>query len=420
MAIKRWLGNAAAIADVWTISLSGTVISQIYTVTINSKTVQYVADGAATVSTVLAGLRAALSAISPSPPVEFTELTAATLPTVGPFTSLTLTGNTPGKPHTISVGTSGAASFSITNTTPATGPNDFKNALNWSGGVAPANSDTLVFDNGSVACKYGLSTTLTGIVVSVERGYSGQIGLPFINSDNSTTTYAEYRPTSLTLDGGTLICNSADISRCNLDFGSTDAVIRVLNSGVRADQGTPVVLITGGDSATELDVTKGDVGVAFYQGTTAEIPSIKSGFAASPLSDASIIVGPGATLDVVEKNGGYFGSRSDVVTLSQGVAGGVVDLHDAVEVTTINCYAGTVNLNTTGTIGTINLYGKSTLNADGDPRAKTITNPINVYAKDVTINDNQKSINSGTLTLATNGATTVNVGHGANATMEYT
>lgn len=420
MAIKRWLGNAAAIADLWTITLSGTVTSQTYTVTINSKTVQYVADGSATVTIVLAGLQAALSAISPAPPVEFTELTATALPAGGPYTSVTMTGNTPGKPHTISVSTSGGATFAITNTTPATGPNHFTNALNWSGGVAPANSDTLVYDNGSIACKYGLSTVLTGITVSVEPGYSGQIGLPFINADNSTATYAEYRPTSLTIAGGTVLCNSPDISRLNLAFGANTSTVRILNNGQRSDPGIPVVLVTGGNSSSELDVTKGDVGVAFYQGTSATFPVVKSGFASNAPSDASIIVGTGATLTTVTKNGGYFSTRSNLTTLNQEVAGGVVDLRDAVTVTTVNCYAGTINANTTGTIGTVNLYGKAIFNADGDPRAKTITNPINVFSSGVTVNDNQQSINSGTLSLATNGATTVNVGHGANATMVFT
>jgi hypothetical protein len=420
MATKRWLGNAAAIADLWTISLSGTVTSQTYTVTINSKTVQYVADGSATVTIVLAGLQAALSAISPAPPVEFTELTATALPVGGPYTSVTMTGNTPGVPHTISVGTSGGATFTIANTTPATGPNHFTNALNWSGGVAPANSDVLVFDNGSIACKYGLTTSLTGVTVSVEPGYSGQIGLPFINADNSTTTYAEYRPTSLTLVGGTVLSNSPEISRLNLAFGANAATVRILNNGQRLEQGIPVVLLTGGNASSELDVTKGDVGVAFYQGTTAHFPVIKSGFSTNAPSDASIIVGTGATLGAVTKNGGYFSTRSNLTTLNQDVAGGVADLHDAVTVTTINCYAGTLNANTTGAIGTVHLYQKAIFNADGDPRAKTISNPIEVYSKDVTINDNQKTINSGTLTLATNGATSVNIGHGANATMVLT
>ena len=150
MATKRWLGNANAIADLWTVSLSGTVVSQTYTMTINSKSITYAAGSTDTVSNILAALQSVWSSISPSPPVEFTELTATALPAGVPYTSLTLTGNTLGKPSTISVSTSGAATFSIAHTTSATGPNDFTNGANWSGGSAPANSDTLVFDDGSI------------------------------------------------------------------------------------------------------------------------------------------------------------------------------------------------------------------------------------------------------------------------------
>ena len=419
MTVKRWLGNAAAVADVWTISLSGTVVSQTYTVTINSKTISYTASGSDTVSTILAAIQALWSAVAPYPPVEFTELAAVLQPDGGPYTSIVVTGVTPGKPSTITVATSGAATFTTSNTTAATGPNWFTNGQNWSGGSAPANSDTLVFDNGSVPCKYGLSTSLTGVTVSIEPGYSGAIGLPFINSDNSTT-YAEYRTTSLTLTGGTVLVNSGSMTRCNLAFGANTANIRVLNTGNRPDPNTPVVLITGGNGSSELDITSGDVGLAFYQGTTATIPTIKVGYATNPNADSSLIVGVGATLTTLTKNGGYVSSRSSLSTLTQNLAGGKVDLCDAVAVTTINAYAGTINLSTTGTIGTINLYGKAVLNADADPRAKTVTNPINVFDSTVTILDSQKSINSGTLALAMSGIPSLTVNHGLNSGIVYT
>ena len=280
MATKRWLGNANAIADLWTVSLSGTVVSQTYTMTINSKSITYAAGSTDTVSNILAALQSVWSSISPSPPVEFTELTATALPAGVPYTSLTLTGNTLGKPSTISVSTSGAATFSIAHTTSATGPNDFTNGANWSGGSAPANSDTLDFDDGSIPCKYNLNSSWTGVTVSIEPGYSGQIGLPSINADN-TTTYAEYRTTSLTMVGGTVLVNSSGISRCNLAFGANTATVRVLNTGPRADANIPVVLITGGNDSSELDITKGDCGLAFYQGTTATFPTVKTGFASN-------------------------------------------------------------------------------------------------------------------------------------------
>jgi hypothetical protein len=257
------------------------------------------------------------------------------------------------------------------------------------------------------------------VTVSVEPGYSGAIGLPFINSDNSTT-YAEYRTTSLTLAGGTALINSGSITRCNLAFGANTATIRVLSTGNRPDPRIPVVLVTGGNGSSELDITTGDVGLAFYQGTTATIPVIKEGYATNPNADSSLIVGVGATLTTVTKNGGYFSSRSNLTTLTQNLAGGKVDLYDSITVTTLNIYAGTVNWSSTGTIATINLYGKATLNADGDPRAKTVTNPINVYDSTVTITDSQKSINSGTLTLTTSGIQSLTVNHGLNSGIVYT
>lgn len=416
---KRWIGNAAAIADLWTISLSDTVVSQAYSLTINGKSISYTAGGGDTISSILSALVTAWNSLVAPPPPEFQELIAAGLPTSGPFTSVTLKGVTSGKPSTISASTTGGATFSIANTTPATGPNDFANAQNWSNGIAPVNSDILVFDNGSTPCKYNLSTSLTGITLSVEQGYAGSIGLPFINSD-STTVYAEYRPTSLTLAGGTAIVNAPSLTRCNLAFGAHTANVRVLATGKRPDQYVPVVLMTGGDGSSELDISKGDVGVAFYQGTTATFPTIKTSYVTNAVVDVSLQCGPGATLTNVIKNGGTAVLRCSATTITQDSAGGNLTIGDSAAVTTLNVFNGIAALNSTGTVGTVNLYNLAFLDADQDPRAKTITNPINVHDSGVTIRDNQKSINSGTLSLTTNGVESVNVQHGGNISIVFT
>lgn len=416
MATKRWLGNAAAVTDLWTLSLSGTVASQTYTMTVNNKNVTYVAGPSDTVSTIFAGLAAAWAA---SAIPEFQELTAAALPIGGPFTSMTLTQNLAGRPSAISVSTSGAATFSIANTTPATGPNFFDNAQNWSGGVAPANSDTLVFDNGSVACCYNINSSLTGVTLNVNPGYSGTIGLPFINASGNVA-YAEYRTTSLTLAGGTAVVNAPSCQQCNLAFGANTTTVRVLATGQRLTSSIPPLLIIGGNSSSILDVTKGDVGVAYYLGQTAQFPTVNTGYATNANADVTMTLGAGCTLTTITKNGGSITVSANATTITQGVSGGSVTLTDAVTVTTINAYGGTVNLNSTGTIGTINLYGSATLTADGDPRGKTITNNINCFAPSVTVIDNAKSINGGTLSLNTEGTTTVNVQHGGNTTIVYT
>ncbi len=384
--------------------------------TINSKSITYTATSSDTVSTILMVLANTWSA---STIPEFLELTAATLPTGGPYTSMTVTQNVAGRPSVISVATNGAAVFNITNTTAATGPNDFTNPQNWSTGAAPANSDTLVFDNGNISCKYNLGSSLTGVTVSVESGYSGLIGLPFINSDNPNTSYNEYRPTALTLAGGTAIVNAPQCGQCNLAYGPNTASIRVLATGQRANSTTPVVLITGGNSSSELDINKGDVGLACFQGQTATFAMIKTGYVSQPLSDVALTIGLGATLTTVAKNGGNVISRVGAATITQDVAGGTLTLTDSATVTTLNVFAGTVNLSTNGTVETINLYGSATLNCDGDPRAKSVTNAINVYSASITVIDAAKTINAGVLSLALSGLTSVNVQHGANTSIVY-
>ena len=413
MSTRRWLGNAAAVKDLWTVALSGTVASQTYSMTINGKSVTYVAGGGDTVATILAGLVANWNA---STILEFTELTAAGVGTVGSYTGMTVTQDVAGRPTTITVATGGAATFTITNTTAATGPNFFDNSQNWSGGSAPANSDTIVFDNGTVGCWYNINTSLTGITMNVNPGYSGTIGLPQINS----LGYAEYRTTNLTFAGGTVNLKSPTLQQCNLAFGANTATVRVLATGSRLSQYIPVVLITGGNGSSALYITQGDVALAYYQGQTATFPTVDTGYLTSPNTDVQFTAGSGATLTTIVKNGGVATLYAGATTITQGPAGGTLTLADSSAVTTLNVQNGTCNLSTTGTVATINLYANATLTADSDPRAKTVTNNINCYDSTVTVTDSAKTINSGTLSLNAQGNQFVNVQHGANTTIVYT
>lgn len=401
MTAKRWLGSAISVVDLWTISLSGTVISQTYTMTINGKSVTYTASGSDTVATIFIALVAAWAA---SLIPEFVELMPAGLPSAGPFTSMTLTQKTSGIPSVIAVATSGAATFTIANTTPATGANFFDNAQNWAGGVAPVNSDNLIFDNGSVNCSYNINSSLTGIVLNVNTGYSGQIGLPLINAAGN---YNEYRTTSLTFAGGTAVVNCPTIPQCNLAFGANTAMIRIIATGARINPSIPVVLLLGGNGSSELDISKGDVGIGFYGGAY-DFPVIKTGYVTNLLTDVSLICGSGGTLGAITKNGGGAIISANATTITQDVAGGVLTITDAVTVTTLNAYAGNVNLNTVGTVGTINLYNSANLTCDGDPRGKTITNAIQIFSQNVTVTDSGRSINSGTRSFALNGCSSFN------------
>lgn len=415
MSSKYWVGNAVSIQDLWTVSLSGTVVSQTYSMIINGKSVTYTAGGSDTVTIILAALAAAWNA---STITEFTEATAAALPVGGPYTSMTITGDAAGNPMTISVATGGAATFSIAHTTAATGPNDFGNAQNWSTGTVPANSDTLIFDNGKINCCFGLSTSLTGLSIYINPGYTGQIGLPFTNS-NSQSTYAEYRTRFLTVAGGTLTVNAPSLQLGNFAFGSTTTTAVVKSTGSRLDKYTPPLLITGGNGSSQLDIIKGDVGVAFYQTDTANFPTILTNYAANAATDVTLYCGPGATLGAITKNGGTLTTNSAVTTLTQGIFGGVVNVVTGA-VTTLVSNNGTINYNSTGTLGTATIDGTTVLTFDQDPRAKTVTNPILVYGNSATVIDNAKTVNSGVLSVTTYKTTMINVQHGSGNVLTLT
>lgn len=422
MATKEWLGNAAAVTDLWTIPApTGTLTSQTYAVAINGKSVTYTAGGSDTATTILAGLQTNLSSVTSLPPPEFQELTWTALPSGGPYTSLTGQQNVAGRPTVISISTSGSATFSTaTNTTVATGPNFFDNSQNWSTGSAPANNDTLTFDVGNVGCYYNINSSLTGVTVNINEGYTGTIGLPAINGTGASI-YAEYRTQYLTLAGGTALINSSGITRCNLAFGANSVTIRAMNcSKQRPNANVPIVLITGGNSSSTLNVSKSDVGVAFYDGTTATFLTLNTAYLTSAPGDVTIVCGKGATITTVTKNGGSMTLRAGATTVTQEAIGGVLNITDAAAITTLNAYGGSVNFSSTGTLGTANLYGQTIFTCDQDPRAKTITNPINVYDARVQVIDSTKSINSGTLSINGEGIAACNFKHGGISTLVVT
>jgi hypothetical protein len=60
--------------------------------------------------------------------------------------------------------------------TGATGDGNFGTAGNYAGGVAPVNSDTVIYNNGNKDVSAGLTTALTGITLIATPAYSGLLG----------------------------------------------------------------------------------------------------------------------------------------------------------------------------------------------------------------------------------------------------
>ncbi len=407
MATLRWTSGAQSVKDIWTLTLSGTVTSQTYTVTIGNKTITYTSDGSATAAVVLLAIYNLWISTTSPVPQEFKELVAtvdnATTPTM-----VTLTGTVSGVPHTVAFTTGGAASPVSTNTVPASGPNFFNVGANWSTGSAPANGDTVVFDAGAVACKYGLSTSLTTLTVQLNPGYSGQLGLPDTNSD--ATPYHEYRTASLTITGGTLIVNAPSVNLCRVDFGSTLATVRVLNSGNGID-GAPAVLVVGGAASSEADITKGTFAAAYYAGTSANFPTVKQSFVNNQNSDSTVILGVGCSTTTFSKTGGAATVYCALTTFTQSISGGSVTFMSGA-VTTLNANGGVADYRSNATITTLNIHNDAQVSFDADPRAMTVTNSVVMVGRSCSISDGQKRLNSGVLTLTMTDATLDQVQHG--------
>lgn len=412
MATKRWIGGAANVYDVWTGSVGGTwVAADTVTVTIANKSVVGVVGSTVTVAQVCQlianmfnGLASSLGSGESYSPTgntqnvpEFAEYAA-----VATATTVVFTARTAGIPGTISVSKSSTSgTFTIANTVAGTGKNSFTNVDNWSDNAAPANGDTLIFDSGAVDCLYNLSTSLTTITLNVLEGYTGSIGLPEVHGSaaafaSAGSTYPEYRTKSLTLDGATsILIDNSRIRRCRVTTGTSAATVLVRNTGARFDGQTPVVLLAGAHASNVLDITRGDVGLAFYQGDAGTWPIVRMAFEVAKETDARLVVGAGATLTDVIKSGGTLLSSAEVPSLTHSPGCGPSTLL-AGDTDELVLNGGVVNWNSPGTLGgtSIRVGFDGHLNFDQDARAKAIGSNIEIYGPNAKMSDTHNSVGS--------------------------
>lgn len=126
-----WRGDAQSVAQVNTITVGGTAAAtQVYSVTINLKTISYTAIGGDTNSTIAAALRALLAA---STIPEFAEVTWTVLTTV-----ITAASKTVGVPFTNTSSATGTGTLVTATTTANTGKYNWDDPDNWSEGRIPA------------------------------------------------------------------------------------------------------------------------------------------------------------------------------------------------------------------------------------------------------------------------------------------
>lgn len=331
MASIDWIGNAIDVADICTITVTGTwATNDTATLTINSKSLVVTLGTPVTVTDVAALIVAAvnsgtrINATTGSSNVggqtipEFAELIASNV--AGVITLTTRNAASAGKPFqaylTRSESTAGDGALgAVTSVQAATGKNWWSNANNWSGGSVPANDDTVNFRDCSVDCLYGLPNASKEVTINIYNSFTGRLGLPKVNRDNQSLPYSEYRQRYVVLDdagaGSTAshvigIGDGAGPSLVNIRHNTLTTTFEVECNGKPSSQieGGRVVNIIAPAGGT-LKARKGSIDISDQNGGTAKWTSITVSTQSGRVSDVDILsLGNSSTAALVNMVGG--------------------------------------------------------------------------------------------------------------------
>jgi hypothetical protein len=378
---RIWLGAAQATAQVNTITPANVGIGNVFTVTINGKSVSFTAT-AATVANVTAGLAAALEA---STEPEFSEITWT-----DSTTHVTATGLADGAPFTqTSTATGGTATLTTLTTVNASSPNHWSVAANWSGAAVPASTDTVIVSGDKPDILYGLAqSAVTLASLTVGASYSGAIGLPDRNLSGGG--YNEYRPTYLAISATAVSIGGGfgqGSGRIKLDTGTAVTTVNVQATGAPAEPGVEAFLWKGSNTANVLNVVSGSVGVAVLPAEVAEVVTLRIG-GGTDAARPQVRLGTGVTLTNVTMEGGDVLTGSGAGTITK--IDGVLTVTDTAAVTTLHNDGGTLYWQSSGTITTLNTGNDGVSDFSRDLRPRTVTNS-NLHAGG-TINDPMRTV----------------------------
>lgn len=352
MTTHIWQGDAVAVAQVDTVTITANDAGTTYTLTVGGKTVSVVGD--TDVNTTATNLAAAWEA---STQAEFTEIAA-----VAATDTVTLTAGTAGKPFTATSSVSGGTGTigAVTSSTANAGPNVWA-AANFDTGTLPANTDTVILENSAINVLYGLDQSAVTLALLERREtYTGKVGLPRTNSGG----YVEYRDTSLKISATTVTV--AGGNRFKLNVGSVQTALTIYSSATtRAETGIPCVLFTGTHASNTVRLEDGDLGVAFFGGETATVATLD-------VRSGKIVCGSGTTLTTANIDGGTVTLESNLTTVNQ--TAGSVHLKASATAGTWNLDGGTCYYRSSGTLTTVIVRSGGVLDFRLDQQTRTVTN----------------------------------------------
>jgi hypothetical protein len=344
MALKTWMPRARAVAEVHTITPANVEVGDVFTITINGKTVSFTAT-ATTVANVTAGLAAAWALATEA---EFTEITAS-----DQTTHLRLTHNTPGVPFMLTATATdggGTDDQTLTDliTVEASGPERIDDDANWAEGAAPADGDDAEINLTLGSVRFGLSN-LSGVTVASLRIYTTEqtqnvFGKPTINPAG----YVEYRALEASV-GATKCVIDAESPLIRINFGAAQTDCEVRRSGFGGSPTNPPVQLRGTHVDNEWDFVGGESGLCLSSNQATNGAKLYVG------PDATLLVGPGVDIDVITSEGTltYQGSGDELIA-----TGGTTVVVGESGWAELNAEGGTIDYRSSGTVGHASMGGR--------------------------------------------------------------
>ena len=369
MATKYWLGEADAVAQVWTGAISAldaTPANNTFTVTIGGVSISVA--GVTNVATTAAALVALLNA---STHPYFSGITWS-VPSSG---NVRGTADTAGVPFVAALTKTGAGTGTVTDfavTTACASAYHWDTAANWSDGVVPVSTDTVILQ-GATSILWGLAqSAVTLTQLTILKTFTGKLGLnravfaTSVDGDTVNATKHEYRDRYLNIGydaadigqhaGPGSPAGSSRIMLQNAKSGASTTMVHGTATAA-AETGYPSVRLLAAHASATVIVRDGSGGV----GIAADAPGETSTVGAVSQAGGALFIGPGVTLTSLAMNGGSCTLQAAATVTSITVQDGTLTTEGDYTVTTMTVSGGQVfpsHIKTGGNaITTLNMLG---------------------------------------------------------------